>query len=577
MLMTGTNGKYKNVDDYNSSSLIKGYSGFKNITVIGGTFIGSNTNEGSIIRMFHATNITLNGVTLKGGACAHQMEVCAINKFYVKNCSFMDNGKSADDTDNFEKQEALQMDIPVSDKVFPHAYLDGTPMKNVEITGCTFKNVARGVGSHTLLLGAYHENIKINNNTFDNVLEESIITLNYDNCEIKNNTIKNCGGGIVVQNFKSTPQSMVTTCFNGKTKFKGTFRYNMHTVISDNNIKLKYAPTCDYGNGITVYGYNQLKDEKGGDGKTIPAGNYYISGITITKNTITTAGHGIRLTCARNCTVKNNVVKGKGFSNKDPEKEKYDGVLVEHYSKNITVQNNKLSNMTRDGIFVQDQSSVKGLSNNKITGCNQRGIAFYDRSQCTGAIKNNIIKKCNGGGILVSTDTTTKAISYNTITSCAGDSGITVYNGSKTGSINHNTITNLGKTEAKEYCMGIKLSLNAKTTSISYNTITNTTGKYSSQKGIILYNGSTVTGTIDNNKIYNTSDSSIAISEKSVVGGNIEKNTIKKSGHNGIEIIKSSTVKKAVKKNNLSKIKGKAIQILTGGKVKKGVSKNKIK
>ena len=32
-------------------------------------------------------------------------------------------------------------------------------------------------------------------------MEECIIGLNYRNCEIKNNTITNCGGGILFQNF----------------------------------------------------------------------------------------------------------------------------------------------------------------------------------------------------------------------------------------------------------------------------------------------------------------------------------------------------------------------------------------
>ena len=84
-------------------------------------------------------------------------------------------------------------------------------MKNVEITHNTFQNIARGVGTHTMLCGAYHENIKINDNTFINVLEECVVCLNYVNCEVKNNTITNCGGGILVQNAKEYEVSMNTT------------------------------------------------------------------------------------------------------------------------------------------------------------------------------------------------------------------------------------------------------------------------------------------------------------------------------------------------------------------------------
>ena len=249
MITTGTNGAYKGQNNYNTSSLCSGYNGFKNITINGGTFISIPSNDSTIVRLSHATNVHLNGITLKGGGCLHQMEVAAINGFYVTGCTFRDNGK-ATDINNHENQEALQLDMPCREFVFPNIYEDGTPMKNVEITGCTFKNVARGLGSHTMLIGAYHENIKINNNTFDNVLEECIIGLNYYNCEIKNNTIKNCGGGILVQNYKAAANTINTSILDGKNKYKASFRYKLNTVISGNNISLRYSPSCITPEGI---------------------------------------------------------------------------------------------------------------------------------------------------------------------------------------------------------------------------------------------------------------------------------------------------------------------------------------
>lgn len=178
LLISGTNGKYKGKKDYNASKACKGYNGFKNITIKGGTFVSNSKNTSTIIRIAHAKNITLEDVTVSGGACAHQIEVAAINGFYVKNCTFKNLKLKKNTTD---KQEALQLDIPCSTEVFRNVYLDGTVMKNVEITGCTFSNVPRGVGSHTMLVGAYFDNIKINNNTFKNCSEEAIIGVNYRN------------------------------------------------------------------------------------------------------------------------------------------------------------------------------------------------------------------------------------------------------------------------------------------------------------------------------------------------------------------------------------------------------------
>ena len=201
MLITGPSSteNYKDYDDYNNSEACSGYDAYKNITVLGGIWESTEANLSCIVRIFHATNITLDGLTFTGGGCVHQLEVAAIDGFYVRNCTFKNHGKRADDTKNFEKEEAIQLDMPYSELVYPGTYPDGTPMKNVEITHNTFQNIARGVGTHTMLCGAYHENIKINNNTFINVLEECVVCLNYVNCEVKNNTITNCGGGILVQ------------------------------------------------------------------------------------------------------------------------------------------------------------------------------------------------------------------------------------------------------------------------------------------------------------------------------------------------------------------------------------------
>ena len=129
--------------------------------------------------------MTLDGVTFIGGGGLNQMEVAAIDGFYVRNCTFRDFDGAYE---NGKKMEALQLDIPCSTTTFKDFYLDGTILKKVEITGCNFENVPRGIGTHSMLIGAYHDGIKINNNTFKNIFEEAVICLGYKNCEINNNT-----------------------------------------------------------------------------------------------------------------------------------------------------------------------------------------------------------------------------------------------------------------------------------------------------------------------------------------------------------------------------------------------------
>ena len=293
MIETGTNGTYKGHSDFNASSACKGYSGFQNISIIGGKWYGNSNCDSSLIRLFHAKNIKLENVTVSGGGCAHQVELAAIDGLKVNKCTFKDLARRK--SSGNLKQEALQFDIPCDTSIYKSTYLDGTTMKNVEVTNCLFQNVPRGVGTHTLLNGAYHENIKIMGNIFKNIQEEAIIALTYYNCEIKNNVIENCGGGVLIQYFKPLSSSVMSTIFDGKKVYKGQVRHNAKMVVENNRMTIKYTKYSDEVCGVKVYGRKVSTTEKDKKNKTIPKKDYYISGVKVRNNVITTAGHGIHM------------------------------------------------------------------------------------------------------------------------------------------------------------------------------------------------------------------------------------------------------------------------------------------
>lgn len=524
MLLLGTNNEYKGYSNYNNSEGSSGYNGFKNVTIKNGTFASVDSNTATVMHLAHATNVTLEGLTFTGGGCTHQVEVAAIDGFYVRNCTFKDFGENSKD----EKWEALQLDIPCAKSVFPNAYQDGTPMKNVEITGCTFSNVPRGLGTHTMINGAYHENVTIANNTFVNVEEEAIVGLNYYNCKITNNTITDCGAGILFQYFKTPQKTVYTTVFEGTKAYNGQVRHDAKTEISGNNIKVNYSQYCDEVQGIKIFGVVLEKASKGGDGKTVPAGDYYVSGVNIVNNTITTAGFGIHLVDAHDCLVKNNIITGKNYSSKDEKKGKYDGIFIDVSSKNVTVENNRIKSPSRTGIFVQRNSYVSNITGNTISSCGSKGINFYDNSGCSGDINGNVISDCGDSGMLISTNSETGAITNNKITTDIGATGITVYENSKVKEITNNQFKDI---------KGTVISITTK---------------------------STVTGKIAANKITNGGSHGIFVYQNSKVGGLIEKNTLTNVKSNGIHV---SNTKKAVNisGNKFSKVSC-AIYMSTGTK-----------
>lgn len=503
MLLLGTNKDYKGYSNYNNSEGCSGYGGFRNITIKNGTFASVKANKATVMHMAHATNVTIEGLTFTGGGCEHQVEVAAIDGFYVRNCTFKDFGEDSGE----KKWEALQLDIPCAGSVFPNAYQDGTTMRNVEITGCTFSNVPRGLGTHTMVNGAYHENIKITGNTFVNVEEEAIVGLNYYDCKITNNTITNCGGGILFQYFKTPQKTVYTTVFDGTKAYNGQIRHDAKTEISGNKMKIDYCKYTDEVMGIKVFGVVLDKASTGGDGKKVPAGDYYVSGVTVVDNTITTAGFGIHFVDARDCVVKNNVITGKNYSAKDDKQGKYDGIFIDVSSKNVSVADNQITSPARTGIFVQRNSYVSDITGNTISDCGSKGINFYDGSGCNGDIKDNVITKCGDSGMLISTNCETGAITGNQITTNIGSTGITVYENCKVKEITNNQFKDM---------KGTVISITTK---------------------------SEVTGKIAGNKIANGKNHGIFVYQGSRVGGLIEKNTITNVKGNGIHV---SATNKAV-------------------------------
>lgn len=171
-----------------------GNSYYKNITINGGTF-DANKTDGSILSFAHASNVAINGATFKDCSDGHHLTFAGCDNINVTNCTFTGHGNKKGDN-----MEAVQLDILDKEhfpnyKDYPKAY-DGTMNTNINITGNTFNNVNRGVGSHSVFSGKYMSNINISNNTFNNIAGYAILSSAFLNVNINNNVINNCGSGI---------------------------------------------------------------------------------------------------------------------------------------------------------------------------------------------------------------------------------------------------------------------------------------------------------------------------------------------------------------------------------------------
>ena len=604
MIMLGSPKTNKNI------ATMGGYGTYKNISVLGGTWIGNDSNTSSLVRMAHARNVLFEGCVIQGGGCAHQMEVAAIEGFIVKNCTFRD----MPETGAPGNQEALQLDMPCSEYVFSGIVLDGTPMKDVVVTGCTFENVSKGLGTHNMLIGRYHTNIQIKNNTFKNVEGECIVALNYRDCDIRDNKMSNCGAGITFAYFRAfsddseSIKAVYTTIFDGKETINPQKMPDACTYISNNQISLSAEKNAKDNVGIRVYGYRLEQDMQAvgkGSSDVIPADDYYISNVNITGNVIKTCEYGICVSDTRNSTISGNEI-----SNND-ENSWGDGILVDAESKNISIQNNSVRNATRNGICVEGYSTARSIIGNTITASCYYGISLDNNSKVTGNIEKNTISRCDDNGINLNNVCQVKNISNNVISSCNWH-GINVYNGSSVSgsisgnrisksvqngiflnldstakSITRNTLTENGKyaialyegsmvtksissnTITKNKRHAIQLNLDCSVDEIKSNKITNTKGK-----GICVQDDSTVWSAISNNKINTVTQEGIYI-ESSKNSLKINGNSIKKCSRTPIVINTTSKKKITIEKNTLFAQKGSKPVLVLNGKVKSDVKVSK--
>lgn len=314
---------------FGGSQSYTGYNQCQNVQISGGTWNGSG-KTGDLMRLGHGKNITLKNVTFTNVKNSHHVEIAACKNVKFTGCTFK----------NYKGQktghvEALQIDIMRQEHFNYYPAYDETPCVNVTVKNCTFTNLHCGVGTHSAVLGSYHKNISITNNSFSGTYGYAVVAMNYKNSKISNNTITDCGYGI---EFKTLSSSACYVPASGTIKTV----QNLNTEISGNTISLKQTGFNQRISAIRIYGA-QYTSANGG----IPAGNYKISGMTIKDNVIVQNCKGVPIvligtdksTVSNNSITCNFVKKGKttggGLGC---------GICLQNSSNNNTVTGNRLTN-----------------------------------------------------------------------------------------------------------------------------------------------------------------------------------------------------------------------------------------
>lgn len=417
----------------------KGYA-YKNITIMGGDL--NNAGHGSTcVVIAHAKNVQIKDMKIHNSKNAHLVEVAGTNGFTVDGCQFYDQKQTK--KAKVATPEAIQIDILVKKHMKTYRS-EVLPMKNVVVKNSSFRNVPRGVGSHTAVLNSPVTNATFQNNTFTDCKSGAIQVLNYQNCTIEGNKIEGAPRGIVVYSVNTKGVFLPSTLAKeGKVKSKVSSKYkkpkaDQKIVIRNNSITLKgkdiYAESEN--EGILVSGFKFAKKlKKNASTDAIPKGDYYVSGVMVEGNTIVSNGQGIRLSNTRNAVVSSNKIS---FNNPTSKTGLCYGIQLTNESTSNQVIANAIVNPKTHGIFLAEGSSATKIESNAISGAGRYGIGVQG-SKAT-LIKGNTIKNAKEIGISVIKSSSVGVVADN-ILSNTGSYGIYAKNKSKITSVYGNVIT----------------------------------------------------------------------------------------------------------------------------------------
>lgn len=315
-----------------------GYNGQSHIRIIGGIWESRGEaypiQPAQGISIGHGTDIIIENLTVKNIGGNHAIELNSSKNVRVKNCRFI----GFVNTGNRAFSEAIQIDLAKASATSPNPYFgwfgayDETSCEDVIVEGCYFGSSGTvgttawptGIGTHAFTSGEYHKNIKLINNTFENLTEYAIRTYNnYDNLLIQGNIIKNCFAGI--------------------------------SIGADNDADFTEAE---------------------GPAMLLFSDNHTSYNITIVDNSIdnseTTGTNGIWVINAQNVNITNNRIKGISRTGSNLA----DGILCVKLVNGI-ISNNNLEDIGDDGIDVRTESRNVFISNNLTTNVSQTTNNFF--------------------------------------------------------------------------------------------------------------------------------------------------------------------------------------------------------
>ena len=370
----------------------RGYNSASNITVEGGIWDGNSsrgTGLTSLMVFRHCQNLTFRNFTLTHGT-DHFLNISSSSNVRVQGVTFSDSVAQSNGTvagRNRANFECIHIDV---EGVYGNGGKDGTVPQNVTITGCTFRNVYAGAGSHSYNTyqgkKCYARNIRITKNRFERVFGRCVNATQFTDLRVSGNTAVRVGCFAQLEDATGTISGNTAKIL----RVKGVDPYGIKVQSGPRTGGLTIGKNTLSGNVNRLLSLSQCRALKvtgnrlSGTMEDCMVGVSVCPGIRVSENTLSgTAGRLLCLWSSSRPVVYRNAFRG-GTS---------DAIYLSE-SASGTIKGNRLTRVGKQGIRLTSDSGYNVISRNSIlapaAGGTQKGIALSAGSTKTLVTQNTI-------------------------------------------------------------------------------------------------------------------------------------------------------------------------------------------
>lgn len=367
-----------------------GYDGPGNIHIIGGT-LDNNLEQlskypvesANMINIRHADNISFTNVKFKNNLTYHVLDINGVNNLRIIDCVFEGHKNLLPNT--AKEKEAIQISEIMKGGVGGPGEWDGTPCKNIVITGCTFKpsSLAGGfdvaIGNHASIHNVYQKNIKITNNTFEGC-NIGVKPFKWSNVEISGNTFLDNNECVRIESVRGNMNSSNNIDGTPSGKSQAGDLYTIKDNLFNNYNKIGVGVYGqEHNNSIGYVGNVRINDNTFYCSNNDKGENIVIDlcrHVHIRGNNMSYSYRGMNLSASHNVFVDNNYMSNLKREGIFINKSKHGGYAMQMNHLNIT--NNIINTTGRNGMYVQNVSFVY-IMHNKILNANQETSDDTDR------------------------------------------------------------------------------------------------------------------------------------------------------------------------------------------------------